>query len=401
MDNNILSLLMRLRNNPNFLNANPGVNPNVNQQGFDAGNSYDDTGDSPMNIGNPGALNSTNTSQDPNYQSEDDYINKHYTPEHQMADAYAQHMANMPKRSDFPVSGMGKIGAFLAGLGTMHPSTYENGAAVGISGDPLKAFQTASAIKDDPYNEAMTDWQAREKPSEFAYNEEWKNNNLQRQMISAEGRQAIMKQNADTTARNVAAKNKYYTEKNRIDEIKNQQPNYVTTVDEDSGDIVLFDKKTGHTIWTDVRHATPEEKSDLQVQGRLSVLQQKFQNDQKMEGVKQGGRLELAGKNIQGRKDVKAQPPGVADKPDIETTTSDVTTGEHDEKGNLTSLKKNRTTTRTQVPKANVNEPTVMMMGKDLKLYHVPQSQVDRAQKKDGMIPLPKPTSFDPNFPNR
>lgn len=85
-----------------------------------------------------------------------------YKPQDEITKMYIDALKNMPQRE--PAGKLRTIAAALAGLGAGAGSShYVGGAAVGFSGDPKKALETADLVKNKPYYEKMSDWQNKEK----------------------------------------------------------------------------------------------------------------------------------------------------------------------------------------------------------------------------------------------
>lgn len=222
-----------------------------------------------------------------------------YHPSNTAQDAYNTNVTNMPNRANYEPSGLRKAGAFLAGLGNIHPLGIEHGAAIGMTGDPTKTFNTTQGILDDPYNQAIGDWQAKNKPLEVAAQNERANNSNQRIMandvISREiGDRRLDIQRSDVTRKATADENRNTNEQARIKiqqdratayEWSKTHPNYEGRVDKD-GSLVYVNKSDPSDIvktGIDTGKMNDFDKINLGIKGRLSEIAAQGSNQQNLQ----------------------------------------------------------------------------------------------------------------------
>lgn len=193
---------MRLLNDDNFMNSAGQMN-----QSGDPLSQIDQEMNLPPSLGMERPPEAPPDEQVPEENTfTNKYINDKFTGSNIAQDAYQKHLQSIPNRANFHPSRMRKIAAVMAGLGGVGPSGYENGQPLGIRVNPEVAGRLTKDVLDEPFNEATEDWQRREKPLEFAYNEEFKNNNLQRQLLGQRAREDYQKKVNEARNRDIDRK---------------------------------------------------------------------------------------------------------------------------------------------------------------------------------------------------
>ncbi len=84
-----------------------------------------------------------------------------YKPQNAMTQQYLDALRSFPNPQNFRPSGLRRVGAVLAALGTGGPAGIADGAPIGYQGNPSGAMQVAEAYNRMPYNRALQDWQTK------------------------------------------------------------------------------------------------------------------------------------------------------------------------------------------------------------------------------------------------
>lgn len=135
-----------------------------------------------VNFGQP----DTNFMQKPQEDNIFQQIMKNYQPREDAMNAYVQQLQNAPRRENYQPSRMRNIASILAGLGAGGPTGITEGQVVGYHANPEAAFNVSRAIRDEPYNRALGDWETRNKPLLGAAQQEQARNVNERQLMLGE-----------------------------------------------------------------------------------------------------------------------------------------------------------------------------------------------------------------------
>lgn len=228
----------------------------------------------------------------------------------------------MPQRSAYQPSKFRQVAAAIAGMGTGSPVGIANGQVVGFKSNIPEGLKVQQAIKDEPYNQALTDWANKLEPTgKIAQMEANRNVNLRQTGLGALQRQQ-QQEKIDETERQNEAKNKQAEEniairKQRADvyEYKAKNPNSI--IKEDSnGNLIAIDPQTNKSDTILDSDGNPVKSSVMTDAEKLKQVQENKEKEITLrgtqsrltEGFKQANRMEMESTRQINRKDLKTTP---------------------------------------------------------------------------------------------
>lgn len=190
----------------------------------------------------------------------------------------------MPQRSQYQPGKLRNIGAAMAGLGTGGPAGITNGQVVGYKSNIPEGIATQQAIRNEPYNKALSDWSnAAEPRAKMAQMEQSRNVNDRQLGLGALSSQRAQEK-LDESERAALEKEAQGRKKLEISEERKDayvaskkfmmdHPNHKPFVDE-NGDLFLYNPQDPNAkpVSTGLKKLSEMEKIDLGVQGQLKEI---------------------------------------------------------------------------------------------------------------------------------
>lgn len=269
---------------------------------------------SPMNPTSPmnpdqGSMVDSNVQSDPNNMNIASQDNVYNPPKltSPAQDALFSTVSSMPNRSKFEPSKGRRLAAFLASLGAASPAAYEDGAALGFKFDPERAQKIRSGIIDEPYNEAMGDWNAKLKPLESAATIEERRNEVERQIANDYSARNIQDRRIGEQGRIADQRNqtqqdqlkekyayldfKYYQQMHPNHKYQVDKDGYVYSIDPQSDTVDYPTDREGDYIKSD--KLPEQQRLEIQNKNRINAISATGDQARQTEDVRQGNRVAL------------------------------------------------------------------------------------------------------------
>lgn len=257
----------------------------------------------------------------------DSIIKSLLTPQTGSEDRLRQILDTMPKREDYAPSTGRKILAGIVGLGGNDAMGMSGGQPVGFVNHPKESFEARNQILDEPYNEAMSAFNAQLRPlNELSQAERSANTNsrltaatlLRDQNQDAEHQRKVT---ADE-AKNQLDQDKLAQKREfaAIVKAKNEMPNAAMAEDKD-GKVYTWDRKTGQFIGyvtnetgDVVESSKLPEQEKLQLQQNNELQRITARGSQARQNIAAQGNKEVdvSNKTLSNKKDLKQTVPGKA-----------------------------------------------------------------------------------------
>lgn len=234
-----------------------------------------------------------------------------YKPSNVANGALTSHLNAMPNRDDFHASIGRKVLAGIAGLGAgVGPAGISGGSPIGFRGNSEAAFKTANGIVNQPYNQAVDDWDNKLKPLEVNAKLEDNDNTNNRIAANNTMSRAISDKNAttrqedekrkarndDETARHHQANEEAARKRIEAKEFANTHPKMKSFTGKD-GYIYFYDPadKNGKGIKTDILSKDMNDFDKLQMRhnNAISEIDERANKSGELEDKKQKGRIEV------------------------------------------------------------------------------------------------------------
>lgn len=243
-----------------------------------------------IRFGNPMAADPTamGTTQ---VASPDDYdagarMQELYTPEHVASDRYNELIGGYPKQEDYHPSMLRRIAASLTAVGGSFGPR-------GFQFNP-NAMEAGMQVLNDPYNRQLGDWKNQIGPAQQSATLERGNNQNERTLAYQTVQQELSQRRADATARNQETKNKIAQDRAEVYRLKSLMPQHV--FDFSGPTVKVANKQTGEVKDTGLATGSlsDADKMALQQDNAMEQIGARTQGQIQVEGVRQGGRQELA-----------------------------------------------------------------------------------------------------------
>lgn len=212
----------------------------------------------------------------------------------------------MPSRSDYNPNLLRRISAFTAGLGTgSGPAGMYGGTPVGFRGDIPGGLNVQQALLNQPFNEAMTDYENRIKPVEELAKLEGSRNNTNRMIGSSLLSDERARERQEETERKNTltfeakdrqldiAQQRADIAASRAEVYKDLAKGGVLQVDRDGKTWMVY--KDGTKKDVDISQFTKEELEELRLENRLKAIAASGDESRRTEETRQTNRLELEG----------------------------------------------------------------------------------------------------------
>jgi hypothetical protein len=245
-------------------------------------------------------------------------------PKEQQFQNFSDLINQMPQRSQYQPSKFRQVAAAIAGMGAGGPVGITNGQVVGYKSNIPEGQKIQQSIKDQPYNQALSDWANKLEPTEkIAQMESTRNVNLRQLGLGEQARIQNQQKIDETERKNKAAEDAKDADRairqQRADvyEYKAKNPNLIIKEDS-SGNLIGIDPSTGKSDSILDTDGNPVKSAIMTDAEKLKQIQENKEKEITLrgtqsrltEGFKQSNRVENeAGRQIN-RLQLKQTPSG-------------------------------------------------------------------------------------------